>query len=67
MRPLSGGNVQNFYGAPRYGSRPTEVDAAMQVKRRMAAQRERDLRNYHQEQQFQKRTYWTMLRDTCPG
>jgi hypothetical protein len=55
MRPVSGGNVQNFYGNQRYGSRPGEVDAALQAKRRMAAQRERDLRNYHQEQQFQKR------------
>jgi hypothetical protein len=56
MRPMTGGNVQNFYTSQRFGPRPGEVDPAIQAKRRMAAQRERDLRNYHQEQQFQKRT-----------
>ena len=59
MRPMSSGNVQGFYATQRFGGRSgsaVDGDAASQAKRRMAAQRERDLRNYHQEQQFQKRT-----------
>jgi hypothetical protein len=48
--------MQFNYSGQRYSSRPTEADPAVQAKRRMAAERERDLRNYHQEQQFQKRT-----------
>jgi hypothetical protein len=55
MRPQSGSNLQSFYANQRYGPRPTEQDQAMQAKRRMAAQRERELRNYHQEQQYHKR------------
>lgn len=55
MRPQSSGNLQNFYQNQRFGPRPTEQDQAMQAKRRMAAQRERELRNYHQEQQYHKR------------
>jgi hypothetical protein len=55
MRPHSGGGLQNFYANQRYSGRPGEADQAMQAKRRMAAQRERELRNYHQEQQYQKR------------
>ncbi|KAJ5223447.1 hypothetical protein N7468_007989 [Penicillium chermesinum] len=68
MHP-SGGNVQGFYASQRYqghqghqGSqgppgpqgRPNEVEQMMQAKRRMAAQRERELRNYHQEQQYNR-------------
>jgi hypothetical protein len=55
MRPHSAGGLQNFYANQRYGPR-SDTDQAMQAKRRMAAQRERELRNYHQEQQYQKRT-----------
>jgi hypothetical protein len=56
MRPQSASNLQSFYSNQRYGSRTSDTDQAMQAKRRMAAQRERELRNYHQEQQYQKRT-----------
>ncbi|KAI8958137.1 hypothetical protein F5Y11DRAFT_52689 [Daldinia sp. FL1419] len=51
-----GPNLQNFYAAQRHqpsrGS--NEAEQMMQAKRRMAAQRERELRNYHQEQQFNR-------------
>lgn len=47
-------NQQNFYAAQRYQGRPSEADQMMQAKRRMAAQRERELRNYHQEQQYNR-------------
>ena len=53
-RPQSGGHMQNFYASQRYGGRPTEAEQMMQAKRRMAAQRERELRNYHQEQQYNR-------------
>jgi hypothetical protein len=33
------------------------VEQMMQAKRRMAAQRERELRNYHQEQQYNRSTW----------
>ncbi|KAL9097557.1 MAG: hypothetical protein Q9165_000453 [Trypethelium subeluteriae] len=49
-RPGSSHNLQNFYANQRYQPRPSEAEQAMQQKRRMAAQRERELRNYHQEQ-----------------
>ncbi|KAJ5688942.1 hypothetical protein N7462_003334 [Penicillium macrosclerotiorum] len=48
------GNVQGFYASQRYQGRPNEVEQMMQAKRRMAAQRERELRNYHQEQQYNR-------------
>ncbi|KAJ5495125.1 hypothetical protein N7539_000241 [Penicillium diatomitis] len=48
------GNAQGFYAAQRYQGRPNEVEQMMQAKRRMAAQRERELRNYHQEQQYNR-------------
>ncbi|KAJ5113882.1 hypothetical protein N7456_002416 [Penicillium angulare] len=48
------GNAQGFYASQRYQSRPNEVEQMMQAKRRMAAQRERELRNYHQEQQYNR-------------
>lgn len=54
MRPQSGGNLQSYYQSQRFGPRPGDQDQMMQAKRRMAAQRERELRNYHQEQQYQK-------------
>ncbi|KAL8888764.1 MAG: hypothetical protein Q9215_003862 [Flavoplaca cf. flavocitrina] len=52
----SGSNLQNFYANQRHQSRPNEAEQMMQVKRRMAAQRERELRNYHQEQQYNRST-----------
>ena len=51
------GNVQSFYASQRYQGRPNEVEQMMQAKRRMAAQRERELRNYHQEQQYNRSTW----------
>ena len=52
----SASNMQNFYANQRFQgqSRPGEPDQMMQAKRRMAAQRERELRNYHQEQQYNR-------------
>ncbi|KAL4933154.1 uncharacterized protein BDV17DRAFT_148735 [Aspergillus undulatus] len=47
-------NIQGFYASQRFQGRPNEVDQMMQAKRRMAAQRERELRNYHQEQQYNR-------------
>ncbi|KAF2400653.1 hypothetical protein EJ06DRAFT_556189 [Trichodelitschia bisporula] len=55
MRPPSASNLQSYYASQRFAPRPTDADQALQAKRRLAAQRERDLRNYHQEQQYQKR------------
>lgn len=50
------GNVQGFYANQRHqpsrGS--NEAEQVMQAKRRMAAQRERELRNLHTEQQYQR-------------
>ena len=54
MRPHSGSGLQNYYQNQRYGPRPSDQDQMVQAKRRMAAQRERELRNYHQEQQYAK-------------
>jgi len=54
-RSHSASNLQNFYASQRYQSRPTEAEQMMQAKRRMAAQRERELRNYHQEQQYNRK------------
>ncbi|KAL4900188.1 hypothetical protein BDW74DRAFT_102835 [Aspergillus multicolor] len=47
-------NMQGYYASQRFQGRPNEVDQMMQAKRRMAAQRERELRNYHQEQQYNR-------------
>ncbi|EAW12843.1 uncharacterized protein ACLA_012710 [Aspergillus clavatus NRRL 1] len=48
-------NVQGYYASQRFQQgRPNEVEQMMQAKRRMAAQRERELRNYHQEQQYNR-------------
>ncbi|KAI9372523.1 hypothetical protein BJX61DRAFT_439225 [Aspergillus egyptiacus] len=47
-------SMQGFYASQRFQGRPNEVDQMMQAKRRMAAQRERELRNYHQEQQYNR-------------
>lgn len=55
MRPQSGSSLQSFYANQRHhGPRQSEADQMQQAKRRMAAQRERELRNYHQEQQYNR-------------
>jgi len=54
-RSFSASNLQNFYATQRHQpSRASEAEQVMQAKRRMAAQRERELRNYHQEQQYNR-------------
>jgi len=53
-RPHSGSNLQNFYASQRHQGRHNDADHMLQAKRRMAAQRERELRNYHQEQQYNR-------------
>ncbi|KAK3497679.1 uncharacterized protein B0T23DRAFT_402777 [Neurospora hispaniola] len=54
--PHQPSNLQTFYAAQRHqpsrGS--NEAEQMMQAKRRLAAQRERELRNYHQEQQYNR-------------
>ncbi|KAI3327342.1 hypothetical protein HD806DRAFT_389961 [Xylariaceae sp. AK1471] len=58
--PRAGGhpgpNLQNFYASQRHQTSrgSNEAEQMMQAKRRMAAQRERELRNYHQEQQYNR-------------
>ncbi len=53
-RPGSAG-LQGYYQGQRFpGGRPNEAEQMAQAKRRMAAQRERELRNYHQEQQYNR-------------
>ena len=49
-------NLQNFYANQRHQSSrgSNEAEQMLQAKRRMAAQRERELRNYHQEQQYNR-------------
>ena len=54
MRSHSAANLQNFYATQRYQPRHNEAEQMLQAKRRMAAQRERELRNYHQEQQYNR-------------
>ncbi|KAI0201733.1 hypothetical protein F4808DRAFT_96716 [Astrocystis sublimbata] len=51
-----GPNLQNFYAAQRHQTSrgSNEAEHMMQAKRRMAAQRERELRNFHQEQQYNR-------------
>ncbi|KAK4039361.1 hypothetical protein C8A01DRAFT_16635 [Parachaetomium inaequale] len=60
-----GSNLQNFYASQRHQSSrgSNEAEQMMQAKRRMAAQRERELRNYHQEQQYNR----TVLADMSYG
>ncbi|MCJ1466847.1 hypothetical protein MMC07_005468 [Pseudocyphellaria aurata] len=53
-RAHSGSSLQSYYANQRQQPRANEPDQAMQIKRRMAAQRERELRNYHQEQQYNR-------------
>ncbi|KAL8821063.1 MAG: hypothetical protein Q9223_000825 [Gallowayella weberi] len=64
MRPPSGTNLQSFYANQRHQSRPNEAEQMMQAKRRMAAQRERELRNYHQEQQYNRSRSKSASQDT---
>ena len=53
-RPGSAG-LQGYYQGQRFpGGRQSEAEQMLQTKRRMAAQRERELRNYHQEQQYNR-------------
>lgn len=54
MRSHSASNAQGFYQNQRFAPRPNDADQMAQAKRRMAAQRERELRNYHQEQQYHR-------------
>ncbi|MCJ1286463.1 hypothetical protein MMC26_005808 [Xylographa opegraphella] len=54
IRSPSASNLQNFYANQRYQPRHNEAEQMQQAKRRMAAQRERVLRNYHQEQQYNR-------------
>jgi hypothetical protein len=54
MRSHSASNVQGYYQNQRYAPRQNDADQMAQAKRRMAAQRERELRNYHQEQQYHR-------------
>ena len=54
VRPQSGSSLQSFYANQRQQPRQNDADQMMQAKRRMAAQRERELRNYHQEQQYNR-------------
>lgn len=52
----SSSSVQGYLTNQRYGGggRQSEAEQMLQAKRRAAAQRERDLRNYHQEQQHNR-------------
>jgi hypothetical protein len=56
IRNHGGPGLQNFYANQRHTSSrgSNEAEQVMQSKRRMAAQRERELRNHHMEQQFQR-------------
>jgi len=54
MRSQPAASLQNFYANQRFAPRPSEAEQMLQAKRRQAAQRERDLRNYHQEQQYNR-------------
>lgn len=56
-RPGSAG-LQGYYAGQRFpGGKQSEAEQMLQAKRRMAAQRERELRNYHQEQQYNRSMY----------
>lgn len=59
-RPHSASTLQTFYANQRFQPRPSETDQVLQAKRRIAAQRERELRNYHQEQQY-NRSEWDVF------
>ena len=58
IRSPSAANLQNFYATQRFQPRQgAEPETVIQAKRRAAAQRERELRNYHQEQQYNRSKY----------
>ncbi|EGX90962.1 hypothetical protein CCM_05118 [Cordyceps militaris CM01] len=64
-----GPNLQNFYAAQRHhqpsrGS--NDAEQVMQAKRRMAAQRERELRNLHTEQQYQRKSKYPKIEQHWP-
>ena len=63
-RPGSAG-LQGYYAGQRFPpqSRHSEAEQMLQAKRRMAAQRERELRNYHQEQQYNRSKSNALLQD----
>ncbi len=61
IRPHSGSNLQSFYANQRHQPRPNEAEQLLQAKRRMAAQRERELRNYHQEQQYNRSKFMFLI------
>ena len=67
MRPGSGSSLQSFYANQRHQPRQSEAEQMMQTKRRMAAQRERELRNYHQEQQYNRRESYFLLNYSSIG
>ncbi|KAK6423932.1 hypothetical protein LTR95_016467 [Oleoguttula sp. CCFEE 5521] len=52
-RPGSAG-LQGYYAGQRFPPKQSEAEQMLQAKRRMAAQREKELRNYHQEQQYNR-------------
>jgi len=58
IRNHGGPGPQGFYASqrPTASRGSNEAEQVMQIKRRMAAQRERDLRNHHMEQQYQRST-----------
>ena len=56
-RTHGGPNLPGYYTGQRHQNSSrgsTDAEQFVQSKRRMAAQRERDLRNYHMEQQSQR-------------
>jgi len=53
-RSDSTSHLQSFYATQRNQPRGGDPADLQQAKRRMAAQRERELRNYHQEQQYNR-------------
>ena len=57
LRPHPTSNLQSFYANQRFQPRPNEAEQMLHQKRRLAAQRERELRNYHQEQQYNRSAF----------
>lgn len=50
----SSSSVPRYIANQRFGPRPNEAESMMHAKRKAAAQRERELRNYHQAQQYNR-------------
>ena len=60
-RPGSAG-LQGYYQGQRFpGGRQSEAEQVLQAKRRAAAQREKELRNYHQEQQYNRSEHYQLM------